>query len=402
MQKKLIALAVASLAAAPAFAQSNVTVYGVADLTWEYVDGKGANNSQRDIEARGRLTSNSSLLGFKGVEDLGNGLKALFQFETGISADTGMGASFSARDTFVGLSSAWGTILGGNLTHPLRAMGAKVSMSPGATGIGFTAATYGTILGVQTGTDNRVSNAVAYVSPALMGGLTFTGAYINGENNREDDTLVTGSPAAGTGIKIDAYQWQLAAQYENGPLYVGAGYHQAEDPQVLGAVLNAAANAGAITPAQAVAGFHDDQLKAWRIAGTYKFATGTKISGLWDNQNYEFNNAALGRNEIERDAWQLGISQDFGPHTIYGEYSQANEADADNDQLDDTKIKQYTIGYNYNFSKRTMLKAYYTEIRQGDNAAADFYLTPVSGGTNQVLAPGADPKGFGVGLRHSF
>ncbi len=238
MQKKLIALAIAGLAAAPAFAQTNVTIYGVADLTWEYVDAKGARNETADLDGRSRLTSNSSLLGFKGVEDLGNGLKAIFQFETGISADTGMGSSFSARDTFVGLSSAWGTILGGNLTHPLRAMGSKVSMSPGATGIGFTAATYGTILGLKTGTDDRTPNTVAYVSPALMGGLTFTGAYINGERNENVTVTAPGTatnpvlPPGGT-VSLESYQWQLAAQYENGPLYLGIGYHQAEDPQTL-------------------------------------------------------------------------------------------------------------------------------------------------------------------------
>jgi predicted porin len=413
MQKKLIALAIAGLAAAPAFAQTNVTIYGVADLTWEYVDGKGASDlrlangalvasgSQRDIQGRARLTSNSSLLGFKGVEDLGNGLKAIFQFETGISADTGMGTTFSARDTFVGLSSAWGTILGGNLTHPLRNMGAKVSMSPGATGIGFTAATYGTILGVQTGTDNRTPNTVAYVSPALMGGLTFTAAYINGENARNGDTFPNGN-----NIKIDAYQWQLAAQYENGPLYLGLGYHQAEDPQALRSVLPAA---GISVPTNTNFAF-DDQLKAWRMAGTYKFAFGLKLSGLYDRQTYEFNSNtqigsgvdAFNKGDVERDAWQLGISQDFGPHTIYGEYSQANEADGNSERIDNSGIKQYTLGYNYNFSKRTMLKAYYTEIRNDDSAFADFYLTPVSGGTGQVLGSGADPKGFGVGIRHSF
>ncbi len=153
--------------------------------------------SNLDIQGRSRLTSNSSLLGFRGTEDLGNGLKAIFQFETGISADTGMGTTFSARDTFVGLTSGWGTLVGGNLTHPLRNMGAKVSMSPGATGIGFTAATYGTVLGIKTGTDDRAANAVAYVTPALMGGLTFTAAYVNGENSRNADTVATGNPPPG-------------------------------------------------------------------------------------------------------------------------------------------------------------------------------------------------------------
>ncbi len=139
------------------------------------------------------------------------------------------------------------------------------------------------------------------------------------------------------------------------------------------------------------------------MAGTYKFGFGLKLSGLWDNQKYEFNStsAAIGRGEIERDAWQLGASYDFGAHTIYGEYSQANEAEADNDTLDDTGLKQYTLGYNYNFSKRTMLKVYYTEIRNDEGSVADFYLTPVSGATGAV-GSGADPKGFGVGIRHSF
>ena len=401
MQKKLIALAIAGLAAAPAFAQTNVTIYGVADLTQEYVDGKGAQDigpisgSSLDIQGRSRLTSNSSLLGFRGTEDLGNGLKAIFQFETGISADTGMGTTFSARDTFVGLTSGWGTLVGGNLTHPLRNMGAKVSMSPGATGIGFTAATYGTVLGIKTGTDDRAANAVAYVTPALMGGLTFTAAYVNGENTRNSDTIATGNPPPGK--DLNSYQWQLAAQYESGPLYLGAGYHKAKDPQALNGFVGGALG---LTAAD-VAGAYNDDLTAWRIAGAYKFGFGMKISGLWDNQKYEVDSNSLGSGEIKRDAWQLGISQDFGAHTIYGEYSQANEADANSDQLDNSGLKQYTLGYNYNLSKRTMLKVYYTEIRNDDGSAADFYLTPV-GSSTQRLSFGADPKGFGLGVRHVF
>ncbi len=111
---------------------------------------------------------------------------------------------------------------------------------------------------------------------------------------------------------------------------------------------------------------------------------------------------AVTSGEVERNAWQLGISQDFGAHTIYGEYSQANEAEAGSDKLDNSGNKQYTLGYNYNLSKRTMLKVYYTEIRNDDGSAADFYLTPVGSSTTQLLAPGADPKGFGIGVRHVF
>ncbi len=69
--------------------------------------------------------------------------------------------------------------------------------------------------------------------------------------------------------------------------------------------------------------------------------------------------------------------------------------------MDDSGLKQYTLGYNYNLSKRTMLKVYYTEIRNDDGSAADFYLTPV-GSSTQRLSFGADPKGFGLGVRHVF
>lgn len=438
MQKKLIALAIAGLAAAPAFAQTNVTIYGVADLTEEYVSatdaatftdnlGNSIGGDSRDIKGRTRLSSNSSLIGFRGTEDLGNGLKAIFQFETGITADTGFGstnnASLSPRDTFVGLTGAWGTIVGGNLTSPIRNMGNKVSMSPGATGIGYQAATYGTILGLKTGSDDRSPNAVAYVTPALMGGLTFTGAWVNGENKRDSNTVAAGQTQAqvdnGQGTAINSYAWQLAAQYDAGPLYAGIGYEQFNDPQILGSVAgrlqqlfdpNASVT---LTPNP-----YSDDLYMWRAAATYTFATKTKVGALVDWQKYKFNGTtALPGNftglnvtsgEISRYAYDLGVSQDFGPHTVYGEWSRAQKASRSGDfnnitdlDLGNTSYQQWTLGYNYNFSKRTMLKAYWSKISNKSNSFADFYINPV-GNSTQALFNGADPNGFGVGLRHVF
>src|SRR5574343_769927 len=137
MQKKIIALAVAALASSAAFAQTNVTVYGVVDMGQAFVKSSGSDVANTNQGTVGRLDSNSSYLGFKGVEDLGNGLKAVFQYETGFSTDTG-GALAGGRDSFVGLTGGFGTVVAGNLTHPLRAMGVKVELAPGATGIGTT------------------------------------------------------------------------------------------------------------------------------------------------------------------------------------------------------------------------------------------------------------------------
>src|SRR5574343_2044061 len=104
MQKKIIALAVAGLASTAAFAQTNVTVYGIADLSQGAVRATGENSAHAGVT---RLDSNSSYIGFKGVEDLGNGLKAVFQFENNVSADTNSGLN-GIRDSFVGLAGGFG------------------------------------------------------------------------------------------------------------------------------------------------------------------------------------------------------------------------------------------------------------------------------------------------------
>ena len=78
----------------------------------------------------GRLDTHGNYIGFKGTEDLGNGLKALFVFETAMATDTNSptGTVFGGRDAYVGLTGGFGTVVAGTLTHPLRAMGAKVEL----------------------------------------------------------------------------------------------------------------------------------------------------------------------------------------------------------------------------------------------------------------------------------
>ena len=96
MQKKLIALAVAGLASTAAFAQTNVTIYGLVDYGYAYrFDGRGLDSTTNLINNAGKPNSASQLnggqqsgnrLGFKGTEDLGNGLKAVFLLEQGLPA----------------------------------------------------------------------------------------------------------------------------------------------------------------------------------------------------------------------------------------------------------------------------------------------------------------------------
>src|SRR5690606_7471381 len=110
MNKKLVAVAVAGLLAAPLAAQAqtaNVTLYGRVNLDLEYID------ANRDNPSVTRVSSNSSRLGVRGTESLGGGLNAIFQIESAVSADAG-GGQLGTRETFIGLQGSWGTVKMGN------------------------------------------------------------------------------------------------------------------------------------------------------------------------------------------------------------------------------------------------------------------------------------------------
>ena len=108
MQKKLIALAVASLASGAALAQTNVTLYGVVDAGYLYSSGNSPTGNDRTFSGISSGISAGNRIGFKGSEALGNGLKAVFTLEYGLDIDTNQGigtGGLNARQQFVGLAS---------------------------------------------------------------------------------------------------------------------------------------------------------------------------------------------------------------------------------------------------------------------------------------------------------
>lgn len=109
--KKQLAIASALLASGAAFAQSSVTLYGLADV---YIA------SRKDADSGERTTAMSSggvyqtRFGLKGSEDLGNGLKANFQFEHGFALENGgVGSSGFSRQSWVGLAGSFGEVRAG-------------------------------------------------------------------------------------------------------------------------------------------------------------------------------------------------------------------------------------------------------------------------------------------------
>jgi predicted porin len=238
MQKKLIALAIASLSGAAFADASNVTIYGVADGSFDVINVSGGNGAV-DTPRFSRVSSNGSHIGLKGKENLGNGLSAIFQFESDANFDNG-GSLNTNRDSFVGLTGNFGTVVLGTLTAPSRALAARLDVNSGES-ISSNTAVLGklggalsdgrglksALTGSNTGNvnangrsndttsvfDSRHSNAIAYVSPSFSG-FQATAAYMANENKSE--------AAGATGINTSAYD--LGLNYDNGPVMVGLTY----------------------------------------------------------------------------------------------------------------------------------------------------------------------------------
>ncbi len=393
MQKKLIALAVAGLASTGAFAQSNVTVYGVADATYDVVKVSSSTVATNDVGNMNRVSTNSSLIGFKGAEALGNGLTAVFQFESSAAFDGG-GALGTSRDSYVGLASGFGTVVAGNLTGPTRALGVAMDVNAGATGIGANSALLGKLGNNLLGTtdansnyalgqtcgrsstcsslfDTRWKNAIAYVSPTFAG-LNVTAAYVANEGKTNKGTAI-----AGTQVSTQGYD--IGAKYANGPILAGLTYNAVS--------LNNGANYAAGVPA-------DTSVSDLRAAASYDFGIAS-IRGLYDQAKAKKFVAA---GDVKQSVWGLGGTFNVTPAgKLIGQFYKANQVKVAGASQANTGAKLYELGYEYSLSKRTMLKAVYSTIHNDDAAKYDFGVNATG-----LAAAGSTVSGVSLGLRHTF
>jgi predicted porin len=367
MKKSLIALAVAGVVAAPAFAAtSNVDVYGTIRMS---VDNVTAGNAPVPVAGANndgwQISDQTSRIGFKGAEDLGGGLKALWQIEQGIRSD--VGGAFGAQDmrnTFVGLGGDFGTVLIGRHDTPYKLVGSADLF--GDTLADSQRNTTG-IIG-RNGFDNRAANTVAYISPEWSG-FHFAAAVIPGEENIGGTTGVpttlVGSNARGL---MDSYS--LAGIYKNGPLNVGVGYEK------FGAKTgDAVATDAAIDAMKLNVGYTMGDLK---FGYTYERSDDQRANTAADPQKSDKGHL-------------LSAAYAMGPITLMAQYGkfddQANGAtQAAND------LTRWVLGAGYSLSKRTNAYAAY----MNDN----YKLANES--SQNASAAVRDTKGFTVGLNHSF
>jgi predicted porin len=346
MNKKLLAFAVAAAFAAPMVANAdsgNVQIGGALKVSVDSLD----NGNDRNMN----VSSNSSNIWFKGAEDLGNGMKAVWQLTTyvGMGA-TGNGSNaWTNGNSFVGLTGGFGTVVLGIHDTPFKILGRKVDLFGDQIGdsrnlISAGGATW----------DLRPDNVAAYISPTVSG---FHAAIAHVTN--------VGGGAA-TETTIDA--WSGLGIYENGPITAGLAYERHN-------LSNTAA------------GVNDES--AWRLAGGYNFGAG-KVNALWQRVS------DIGGGTTDRTTWGLGASFKVGSGAAKVQYTKADDiSDTSN-----TGANMWSLGYDHNLSKRTV--AYVAVAKTSNDDAAAFSAYGGGHGDNPGIVMGQSGTGISLGLQHSF
>ena len=397
MQKKIIALAVAGLASTAAFAQTNVTIYGVADAAVVYQNVNGGNSGQagavdaghgRDslLIQSGQLAG--SRIGFKGTEDLGNGLKAIFvlEYALALDANTGVGAGVSnltARQQLVGLSSKAGEVTLGRLYAPGYA---TLSMdafaaSPGLSSTSAAQALVGATIDGSSG--SRWNNAVSYRSPVVAG---FSGQVIYSAGETANEF----SRNEGYGIGLD---------YAAGPVAVKYVFQHASGNMVTGpAATTFAALEGGVAPAAAATngGASDEHFigASWDFKVVKLLGSAQLVDRGGKDNSIGFNTAVAGNNAngsnrtytgqaANGEVYTIGAVVPVGKGNIHAAFAHANR-DGINTSSYRGQTQSTSIGYTHGLSKRTTL---YTGLRYTDSDVrnAGAATTVVAGGINHTF-----------------
>jgi predicted porin len=443
MNKKLITLAVAAALAAPAAAMADATLYGKINMSIDYVQtdanaffygpgtvtftpeeaipsfrstrpwGVGPRSpvlpyGGRLIGSGGQkyygwdLNSNArkSRLGVKGSEDLGNGLKAIYQIEFGISLTNPSGynensyniangdsGSISMRNSFVGLAGNWGTFLVGRHDTPLKMSTAKLDLFQD------TLADYRWTVGFHS---LRADNTIAYVSPTWAG-LQFAGAIIPAGG-------ATPLGVPNNAVTSIASGYSLAAIYSNGPFYASLAYENlgkkhfsSLNGPVFGDYLDVPGWGGAEPWSYWRAGLGLLDWNGFTLDGIYEAhqhflgaPTQARVN-MWQVQaGYAFGNNMLkgmyGKTDPQDCVGASYLGEGPNPAVMCGPMAQSISIASGNGYTpyfaNNANYSSWAVGLDHNFSKRTKAYLLYSAV---DSSVPE-------GGWN----------GLSIGMSHSF
>jgi predicted porin len=314
MKKTLVLSALAAACVAPAFAQSSVTAYGRLNVTLE-------SRKTGDTTDKG-VFNNASRIGFKGTEDLGGGLKAGFQIETGFNPATGAAAgTFWGRQSEINLSGSFGMIRLGNFTSEAYfATADYISMHNHDTGISEDKL-YGANIGG--------SNKVAYRTPAFSGlvaELAVREGNVGGGERGYDFAVNYDKGPLHLGLGADklgdSKQFAVRGLYELGAITVGGYFQRDTDTSGAGSRNNFRLSGmyamGAtelhlnVGKAGEVGGADGTGATQLTLGANYNLSKRTKVYGFWTKTNNDSNAAyASGVAGADVSSLALGVRHNF-------------------------------------------------------------------------------------------
>lgn len=347
MKKKFIALVVGAAAVMPAVALADVSVYGRAHVSVDWLD-------DGDDYSEVNLSSNSSRLGFKGSHEINKNLKAFFQIEQQINFNTGPsdgGSDFATRDTFVGLSGSAGAVQLGRFDSPFKAARGPANL------FGDQLGDMRNLTRVGNGRfDERYDNTVQYTSPTF-GGFNAKLAYSVYEGEFAED-----------GDNSDAVS--LSLNYAAGPIEAALAYEQVEEDHSRG------------------------ERDALRAALAYKLGKAVKLVGFYQTTDHD------SPNPIQRDQWTFdvyGLGGEFkvASNTALKAMWLTHDSDADDRDAD-----MWVVGIEHKLDSSVRIYANYAMVDNDENQS----LTPWRQARTTDQPGVADEKasGFSLGLRYDF
>jgi len=347
MNKKLLAIAVgAAMVAGSAAAMADATVYGKVHLSIDSLD----NGASGSVASGGTdnsgiyVSSNSSRLGIKGSEDLGNGLSAIYKYE--MSTDYSSKNLAGDRNAYLGLKGGFGTFLAGRHDTPFKTIGRKNDL------FGDTIADSRNLTN-DGGNDARATDVLVYANQ--FGAVDLAAAYV---------------PDDGT---VDAGGYSVSLGFAQGPLGV--------------AVATQSTNKGSFTPV-------DKSATASRLTASYKMGSAA-IHALYQQET-----AMGGADGADGDTWGLGASFKSGMNTFKLQYFDRSNDVASGAPKDDGNM--VALGVDHSMSKMTKVYAVYASMSNDDGANYGLGGSGHDKASRPTPSTGNDYSGFSVGMITKF
>lgn len=366
MQYGIALAATAMVVVLQAQAQSNVTVYGIVDAAATLGSAGGSARSEKRLDSG---VGPGTRLGFRGTEDLGDGLRALFNIEMGFDSGTGalqQGGLAWGRQAYVGLGGPnWSLTMGRQYSPNLLAVYVSDALSQvywgssSAFALGVQGGSAAAGSGCQ-GTTSRVNNSV--LGTYKVGAVTARLMVSAGDEN-----------SSGTGRFINP-----SLTYSDGPLLVSAGYGRLR--QCVGDI---------------PAGAAPDWQSEGNVGAAFNFQVAKVFAGynFWDPS--EANRTISATTNLKQSAAWVGVVVPVGSANVMAQVGRLKQAQRGGDAAGTSMA----LVYEYNLSKRTKLYANAAKVMNDGRARFGLVAATAS---QSASAVDADPRVLSVGMTHSF